>query len=234
MPGCFPYLCPLVPGRAAAVVHVAVPVAQHFGCQQGYAPLPALPLQRARPAPLSSTASSLRHRQLCSTTWTSSSRGWCGRSACAKGAKSPTRTLRLARSTRRASPAEPATSSTGWWPGTAAKWPSKSVPSPAMTCLCSESHSPVPPHVPAGSLLSASSVAKWLCGEFRQGWSDAEDVELFLLVLRDAKGLWIRPLPSRRGDKWDQVHGVEDGMGTCTWGGESLDHSCSCRARGEW
>lgn len=58
-------------------------------------------------------------------------------------------------------------------------------------------------------------------------------MELFSLVLRDVKVLWIRPLPSRRGDKWDQVRGVEDGMGTCTWGGEILDHSCSCRARGE-
>lgn len=159
MPSCFPHISPLIPGRASAVVHVAVPVPQHLGLPAGPCQLPALPLQRARPALLSLTASSLRRRRLCSTTWLSSSRGWCGRSACAKGAKSPTRTPRLARSTRRASPAEPGISSTGWWPGTAAKWPSKSAPSPAMTCLCSESRTPVPPHRLAGTLLSASSVA---------------------------------------------------------------------------
>lgn len=52
-------------------------------------------------------------------------------------------------------------------------------------------------------------------------------------MLRDAKVLWIQPLPSRRGDKWDQVYGAEDGTGTLTWGGEILDHCWSCRAGGE-
>jgi len=110
------------------------------GVPAGPCPLPALPLQRAEPAPCSSTASSSRRRRLCSTTWPSSSRGWCGRSASAAAAKSPTRAPRPARSARRASPREPGASSTGWWPATAAQWPSKPAPSPATTCPCSESH----------------------------------------------------------------------------------------------
>ncbi|KAM7090846.1 GTP-binding protein REM 1 isoform 1-T1 [Ciconia maguari] len=168
-----PWTCSRCPARSSAR-----PPAP--GVPAGPCPLPALPLQRAVPAPWCSTASSSRRRRLCSTTWPSSSRGWCGRSACAEGARRPERAPRLARSARRASPREPGASSTGWWPGTAAKWPSKSAPSPATTCPCSESHRlPVPPHTQAGDSPLCQQRGWRLRGEPRQGRSDAEDVELF-------------------------------------------------------
>lgn len=155
-PAASPTPCPLVPG-----------------CHRGRVPSLPFPLQRAGPAPWCLTASSSRHRRLYSTTWPSSSRGWCGRSACAAAAGRPPRAPRPAGNARRASPREPGASSTGWWPGTAAKWPSKPAPSPATTCPCSESRC-------TRGLGLSSLTAAWrqLHGEPRQGWSDAEDVEL--------------------------------------------------------
>ncbi|XP_071615610.1 GTP-binding protein REM 1 isoform X1 [Heliangelus exortis] len=137
-----------------------------------------LPSQRAVPAPWCSTASSSRRRRPCSTTWPSSSRGRCGRSACAAGPKSPPRTPCPARGAGRASPREPGGSSTGWWSGTAPKWPSKPAPSPATTCPCSEScRLPVPPH--AGPGISAGSVAGGAAESPERGRGDAEAAEAF-------------------------------------------------------
>lgn len=149
-------VCPHVPCYGSCYIP------QYRGCQQGHTPSLTTPppLQRAVPVLWFLTASSSRRRQPCSITWMSSLRGWCGSCACAVRAKS----LRPATGARRASPRGPGASSTGWWPGTAARWPSKPAPSRATTFPCSESrHEPIPLDLEAGDcpLPSAWSAAAW-------------------------------------------------------------------------
>lgn len=98
--------------------------------------------QRAGPAPLSLTASSLRRQLRCTTTSRRCSRVSCVRYACAGTAKRPTRVGKRVPGGERVWARRRSASWAALSLETAARWPCVPSPSPATTCRCSRPWGP--------------------------------------------------------------------------------------------